>query len=55
MLPYSRLHALLWRIAKSQPIAPDDMLDLLYSSIDSTEVALDASIASLREIQRNWN
>jgi hypothetical protein len=55
MSPYSRLHALLLRIAKSQPTAPDDMLNLLYSSIDSTEAALDACIASLKEIQRNWN
>ena len=55
MLPYSRLHALLLRIAKSQPIAPDDMLNLLYSSIEGGEASLDASIASLKEIQRNWN
>jgi hypothetical protein len=52
---YSRLYTLLLGIAESQPIATIDMLDLLYRSIDSTEASLDASIASLQEIQRNWN
>ncbi len=45
---YSRLQNILLRIAQSQPIAARDMLDLLYRSID-------ASIASLQDIQRNWN
>jgi hypothetical protein len=52
---YSRLYNLLLRIAESQPIASEDMLVLLYRSIESTEASLDASIASLQEIQRNWN
>ena len=52
---YSRLHNLLLRIAESQPIASEDMLVLLYRSIESTEASIDASIASLQEIQRNWN
>jgi hypothetical protein len=52
---YARLYNLLLRIAESQPIASRDMLDLLYRSIESTEVSLDASVASLQEIQRNWN
>jgi hypothetical protein len=52
---YSRLYNLLLRIAESQPIASRDMLDLLYRSIESTEASLDASVASLQEIQRNWN
>ncbi len=52
---YSRLYNLLLRIAESQPIASEDMLVLLYRSIDSTEASIDASIASLQEIQRNWN
>jgi hypothetical protein len=52
---YSRLYNLLLRIAESQPIASRDMLDLLYRSIESTEASIDASIASLQEIQRNWN
>jgi hypothetical protein len=52
---YSRLYNLLLRIAESQPIASEDMLVLLYRSIESTEASLDASTASLLEIQRNWN
>jgi hypothetical protein len=52
---YSRLYNLLLRIAESQPIASEDMLVLLYRSIESTEASLDASVASLQEIQRNWN
>jgi hypothetical protein len=52
---YSRLYNLLLVIAESQPIASEDMLVLLYRSIESTEASLDASIASLQEIQRNWN
>jgi hypothetical protein len=53
--PYSRLHTLVLKAAESQPVAPDDVLNLLYRSIESTEAALAASIASLQEIQRNWN
>jgi hypothetical protein len=52
---YSRINNLLLRIAESQPIASEDMLVLLYRSIESTEASIDASIASLKEIQRNWN
>ncbi len=52
---YSRLYNLLLGIAESQPIASDDMLVLLYRSIESTEASIYASIASLQEIQRNWN
>ncbi len=52
---YSRLNNLLLRIAESQPIASEDMLVLLYRSIESTEASIDASIGSLQEIQRNWN
>jgi hypothetical protein len=53
--PYSRLHTLLLKAAESQPVAPNDVLNLLYRSIESTEAALAASIASLQEIQRDWN
>lgn len=53
--PYSRLHTLVLKAAQSQPVAPNDVLTLLYWSIESTEAALAASIASLQEIQRNWN
>jgi hypothetical protein len=53
--PYSRFHVLLLRAAESQPVAPNDVLNLSYRSIDAVEATLDASIASLQEIQRNWN
>ncbi len=53
--PYSRLYTLVLKAAQSQPVAPNDVLNLLYRSIESTEAALAASIASLQEIQRNWN
>lgn len=53
--PYTRLHTLLLRAAESQPVPPNDVLNLLYRSIESTEAALAASNASLQEIQRNWN
>jgi hypothetical protein len=53
--PYSRLHTLVLKAAESQPAVPDDVLSLLYKSIESTEAALAASTASLQEIQRNWN
>jgi hypothetical protein len=52
---YSRLHNLLLRICQSQPTAPTDMLDLLYRSLEQTQTSLDVSIASLQDIQRNWN
>jgi hypothetical protein len=51
----SRLHNLLLRVCQSQPVAPDDMLDLLYSSMETGQASLDASNASLQDIQRNWN
>jgi hypothetical protein len=51
----SRLHNLLLRTYQSQPTAPDDMLDLLYPSLSQTQSSLDVSIASLQDIQRNWN
>lgn len=53
--PYSRLHTLLLKAAESQPGTSNDMLNLLYRSIETGEATVDASIASLQEIQRNWN
>jgi hypothetical protein len=53
--PYSRLYTLLLKAAESQPVAANDVLNLLYRSIETGEATLDASIASLQEIQRNWN
>jgi hypothetical protein len=53
--PYSRLHTLVLKAAQSQPVAPADVLNLLYRAIETGEATLNASIASLQEIQRNWN
>jgi hypothetical protein len=52
---YSRLQNILLRVAQSQPIAAQDMLGLLYQSMEQTQSFIDASIASLQDIQRNWN
>jgi hypothetical protein len=52
---YSRLQNILLRVAQSQPIAAQDMLNLLYRAIEQTQALIDASIASLQDIQRNWN
>ena len=53
--PYSRLHILVLKAAEAQPVASNDVLNLLYRSIQSGDATLDASIASLQEIQRNWS
>ena len=52
---YSRLQNIMLRVAQSQPIAAQDMLNLLYRSIEQTQTLVDTSIASLEDIQRNWN
>jgi hypothetical protein len=52
---YSRLNTLLLRVSQSQPVAAGDMLNLLYRASETGQATLDASIASLQEIQRNWN
>ncbi len=52
---YSRLGTLMLRIAGSQPVATNDMLDLLYRSVEMTEHGLAAGIANLNEIKRNWS
>jgi hypothetical protein len=52
---YSRLYNLLLRVSQSQPIASNDMLDLLYSAMENGQNSLDASSAGLQDIQRNWN
>ena len=51
----SRLYNLLLRVSQSQPIASKGVLDLLYESIELAQTCLDTSIASLQDIQRNWN
>ena len=55
MTLYSRLHNTLLRVTTSQPVAPNDLLELLYRSIEQAEASIDTSIASLQDIQRNWN
>lgn len=52
---HARLFNLLLRVAQSQPIASKGVLDLLYESIELAQAYLDTSIASLQDIQRNWN
>ena len=52
---YARLNTLLLKISESQPSASADMLNLLYQTIELAEASLDASTASVQEIQRNWN
>jgi hypothetical protein len=52
---YARLNTLLLKIAGSQPLAANDMLDLLYRSIEVTENGLAAGVANLNEIKRNWS
>lgn len=55
MGPYSRLSALLPRIAEYQPIAPADMLNLLYQTVEQAQAARDASVASVREAKRDFD
>jgi hypothetical protein len=55
VLSYNRLHTLLLRVCQSQPLASADMLDLLYRTIDVAEATLAASVATLQEIQRDWD
>jgi hypothetical protein len=52
---YNRLHNIFLRVTQSQPIASEDLLNLLYRSIEQSEISIDTSIASLQDIQRNWN
>jgi hypothetical protein len=55
MISYNRLHTLLLKVCQSQPIPSEDMLDLLYRAIEVAEATLDASVATLQEIQRDSN
>jgi hypothetical protein len=55
MLSYNRLHTLLLKVCQSQPIPSKDMLNLLCQAIELAEATLDASVATLQEIQRDWN
>jgi hypothetical protein len=55
MGPYSRLSALLPRIAEYQPTAPADVLNLLYRTIEQAQAARDATDASVREAKRDFD
>lgn len=55
MNPYSRLSALLPRIAQYQPTAPNDVLYLLHQTIELARVGRDASGASVEEAIRDFN
>ena len=52
---YSRFYTLLLRIADSQPIASNAMLELLDRSIEEAQANIAASEATIREEKRNWN
>lgn len=52
---YTRLHAILLRIAEAQPNAPTAMLELLEATIVETEGNVAAAQASTGEIQKDWN
>jgi hypothetical protein len=52
---HSRTYNILLRVSRSQPTATNDMLDLLYRSVEQAEISLARNIASLQDIQRNWN
>ena len=49
---YNRLHNIYLRVVQSQPIASEDLLNLLDKSIEQSETSIDTSIASLQDIQR---
>lgn len=52
---YSRLGALLPKIAEDQLIAPTDVIDLLYQTIEQAQAARDASSASIGEAKRDFD
>ncbi len=55
MEPYSRLSALLPRIAEYQPSVPADVLNLLYKTIQQAQAARDATEASVREAKSDFD
>jgi hypothetical protein len=52
---YSRINALTLRILEAQPIASNAMIGLLTQAINDGLDNLDASHASIQEIQRGWS
>ncbi|MBW4618396.1 MAG: hypothetical protein KME17_03290 [Cyanosarcina radialis HA8281-LM2] len=52
---YSRFHTTLRQIYECQPIASHDILELLARYISESEAVVDATVASIQEIKKNWN
>lgn len=52
---YSRLHNILGKIAESQPIANNAMLNLLDRSIEEAQWTIEATKATIREEKRSFN
>ena len=52
---YSRLHNILGRIAESQPIANNAMLNLLDRSIEEAEATIEATKATIMEEKRSFD
>jgi hypothetical protein len=52
---YSRLYSILLTILEAQPIASNDMLDLLARAIEQAQANLAGTSASVREIKEVWN
>ncbi|MCL1473788.1 hypothetical protein [Argonema antarcticum] len=52
---YSQLSTLQLQIAKAQPIAPRDMLELLAQAIARTEARIPALERSIEEVKMEWN
>jgi hypothetical protein len=46
--PYSRLHTLVLKAAQCQPVAPNDVLNLLYRAIEIGEATVNPNNASLQ-------
>jgi hypothetical protein len=55
LVSYNRLHTLFLKVCQSQPLASADMLNLSCQAIEVGEATIDASIATIQEIQRDWN
>ncbi|MGL5033442.1 MAG: hypothetical protein ACRC6M_06535 [Microcystaceae cyanobacterium] len=51
---YSRFYTLLLRIAESQPLASQAMLELLQRSIEEAQATVEASEATIKEEKQNW-
>ncbi|WP_017304204.1 hypothetical protein [Spirulina subsalsa] len=52
---YSQLSLLQLQIAKIQPDAPSDVLDLLTKAIERTQLRIPALARSIQEVQQEYN